>query len=172
MTVLARRGDDRTMTALARFAARAVDTLAIATFSAMFACVIAQVVFRYFLGSPLTWSDELARYLFVWCAFLGWIVAARRRTHLGVDIFVTRVPPRGAAALRLVGALAAIVFAGVLAFYGVRVASRNLDVDTTALFFTIGGVYAIVPVAAIAVALHAIADAGRALAALARRAPI
>ena len=155
---------------LARIAARAVDTLAIATFAGMFACVIGQVVFRYFLGDPLTWSDELARYLFIWCAFLGWIIAARRRTHLGVDIFVTRLPPRGTAALRLVGALAAIAFAGVLAFYGVRVVARNLDVDTTALFFTIGVVYAIVPVAALAVGLHAVVDARLALAGLAGKA--
>src|SRR4051794_35043108 len=105
--------------AVSRLAARAVDALAIATFAGMFGCVIAQVFFRYFLGNPLTWSDELARYLFVWCALLGWIVAARRRSHLGVDIFVTRVPPKIAAVIRLLGALAAIAFAGVLAFYGV-----------------------------------------------------
>ena len=158
------------MTALSRLAMRAVDTLAIATFAGMFACVIAQVVFRYFLGNPLTWSDELARYLFIWCAFLGWIVAARRRTHLGVDVVATRLPPRGAAALRLAGALAAIAFAAVLAFYGVRVAARNLDVETTTLFFTMGVVYAIVPLAATAVALHAAVDAARAIAALAGRA--
>jgi TRAP-type C4-dicarboxylate transport system permease small subunit len=155
------------MTALIRLAERAVDTLAIATFAGMFACVIAQVVFRYFLGSPLTWSDELARYLFVWCSFLGWIVAARRRTHLGVDVLATRLPARGAAALRLVGAVAAIAFAAVLAFYGVRVMARNVDVDTTTLFFTMGAVYAIVPFAAAAVALHAIVDACRAAGALA-----
>jgi TRAP-type transport system small permease protein len=155
------------MNAFARFAARAVDTLAIATFAGMFGCVIGQVFFRYFLGSPLTWSDELARYLFVWCAFLGWIVAARRRTHLGVDVLATRVAPRVAAALHLLGALAALAFAAVLAFYGVRVTARNLDVETTTLFFTIGIVYAIVPLAALAVALHALEDARRAVAAFA-----
>ena len=63
----------------AGIAARAIDALAIALFTAMFGCVIAQVFFRYFLGSPLTWSDELGRYLLVWCSFLGWIIAARRR---------------------------------------------------------------------------------------------
>jgi TRAP-type mannitol/chloroaromatic compound transport system permease large subunit len=59
------------MRTLAAWSARLTDALAIAFFVAMFACVLAQVVFRCFLGSPLTWSDELARYLFVWCAFLG-----------------------------------------------------------------------------------------------------
>jgi len=147
------------MTSLHRAAARAVDLLAIATFAGMFLCVIGQVVCRYFLGSPLVWSDELARYLFVWASFLGWIIAARRRSHLSIDMVGTRLAPAGRAVLRLVGALAGIAFAALLVFYGWRFTARNLDVDTTTLFFSIGVVYAMVPVAAAAVGLYAIADA-------------
>jgi len=150
------------MTRFAAVAARATDALAIGLFVAMFACVLAQVVFRYFLGSPLTWSDELARYLFVWCAFLGWVIAARRRSHLAVTVGRDRMPARAQAALALVGALAALAFAAVLAFHGVRIAERNWDVETTALAISMGAVYAIVPLAALAVGLHALADAAAA----------
>lgn len=146
------------MTRLQSAAARAIDLLAIAAFTGMFLCVIAQVVFRYFLGSPLVWSDELARYLFVWASFLGWIIAARRRSHLSIDMAVARLAPRGRAALRLVGALAGVAFAALLVFYGWRITARNLDVETTTLFFSVGVVYAMVPVAALAVGLYAIAD--------------
>jgi TRAP-type transport system small permease protein len=151
-------------------AARAVDVMAIATFSGMFACVLGQVVFRYFLGDPFTWSDELARYLFVWCSFLGWIVAARRRSHLAIGSLPERASPRMRALLALLAAAAAIVFAAVLTYYGTRIALRNFDVDTTTLFFTMGVVYAIVPLAAIAVGLHALADARAALRVLSERA--
>ena len=147
----------------ASLAARAVDALAITTFTGMFACVLGQVVCRYFLGDPLTWSDELARYLFVWCAFLGWVIAARRRSHLAIGSLPQRASPRLRALLALLAAAAAIAFAAVLAFYGTRIAARNLDVDTTTLFFTMGAVYAIVPLAAIGVGLHARADAVAAL---------
>ncbi len=80
-------------------AAQAVDVLAIVTFSGMFLCVLVQVIFRYFFDSPLTWSDELARYLFVWCAFLGWVIAARRRSHLAITSVQAKLPPRGRALL-------------------------------------------------------------------------
>ena len=151
---------------VASLAARVIDWLAIATFCGMFACVLGQVGFRYFLGDPLTWSDELARYLFVWCSFLGWIVAARRRSHLAIGSLPERASPRMRALLALFAAAAAIAFAAVLAWYGTRITLRNLDVDTTTLFFTVGVVYAIVPLAAIAVGLHAIADANAAWRAL------
>jgi len=153
------------MTRFAAMAARVVDVLAITCFVAMFACVLAQVVFRYFLDSPLTWSDELARYLFIWCSFLGWVVAARRRSHLAVTMGRDRLGARAQAALKAAGALVAVAFAGVLVFYGTRIAERNWDVETTALAFPVGVVYAIVPLAALAVAAYALADASAAFAA-------
>jgi TRAP-type C4-dicarboxylate transport system permease small subunit len=149
-----------------RWIDRVVDGAAIAAFAGMFACVLAQVGFRYFLGDPLVWSDELARYLFVWASFLGWIIAARRRSHLSIDTAVARLSPRGRAALRLVGAAVGVAFAAVLVFYGWRITQRNLDVDTTTLFFPMGVVYAIVPLAALAVGLYALADARAAARAL------
>lgn len=155
---------------LTRLATRAVDVLAIATFSGMFACVLGGVVFRYFLNDPLTWSDELARYLFVWCAFLGWVIAARRRSHLAIGSLAQRASPQGQAVLALVAAAAAIAFVVILVFYGTRITLRNADVDTTSLFFTMGAVYVIVPFAALAVGLHALADALAALRVLIGRA--
>jgi TRAP-type transport system small permease protein len=145
---------------------RVIDAAAIASFTAMFACVFGQVIFRYALNDPLVWSDELARYLFVWASFLGWIIAARRRSHLSVDMVMTKLPPRAAAACRIAAALVALAFAAILAFYGWRITARNLDVATAALFFPMGVVYAIVPVAAFAVGVYALADARAALRAL------
>jgi len=149
--------------ALVRAVERVVDALAVLSFTGMFLCVLVQVILRYGFDRPLVWSDELARYLFVWCAFLGWIVAARRRSHLAITVVGYRLGPRGHAAFALVGALATLAFCVVLGFYGVQITRRNFDIDTVALFFSFAAVYAIVPVAAVAVGLHALADARSAL---------
>jgi len=144
---------------LARVATRAVDALAVATFVGMFACVFAQVVLRYGFDRPLVWSDELARYLFVWCAFLGWIIAARRRSHLAISVLADRCGPKGRAIFAFVASVASFAFATLLLGYGIRITARNVDIDTVALFFSFGVVYAIVPLAAFAIALYAIVDA-------------
>jgi len=146
------------MTARPPFVDRLVDLAAIAAFTGMFACVLAQVVFRYAFNDPLVWSDELARYLFVWTAFLGWIIAARRRSHLAIGMLVTKLPPKARVACHALAALVAIAFAAVLVFYGTRIMLRNLDVDTASLWFPMGVVYVIVPLAAFAVGLYALAD--------------
>jgi TRAP-type C4-dicarboxylate transport system permease small subunit len=151
------------MRRLIRAAERVVDALAIATFTGMFLCVIVQVILRYGFDRPLVWSDELARYLFVWCAFFGWMLAARRRSHLAITVASDRLAARGQAVFALVGAAASLAFCAVLVYYGVAITRRNADIDTVALFFTFGVVYAIVPIAALSVALYALADARRAI---------
>jgi TRAP-type C4-dicarboxylate transport system permease small subunit len=44
------------------------------------------VVWRYFLVDPLTWSDEIARALFVWLTFIGAAVAVKRGLHSAVSL--------------------------------------------------------------------------------------
>lgn len=45
-----------------------------------------QVFSRYVLNHPLTWSEELSRYLFVWIVFLGAWAALKEGRHLGMDM--------------------------------------------------------------------------------------
>ena len=50
--------------------------------SAMCLVLLAQVVSRYVFGKPLTWSEELARYMFVWLALLGSAWCGRNHIHV------------------------------------------------------------------------------------------
>ena len=47
--------------------------------------VFLNVVLRTFFNSGLTWSEELARYLFVYVTYIGAISAMHSNAHLGVD---------------------------------------------------------------------------------------
>ena len=40
-------------------------------FCSMMIVVTAQIVMRYALNSPLFWSEEFARYVYVWLVFIG-----------------------------------------------------------------------------------------------------
>lgn len=55
--------------------------------------VFGNVILRYVFNSGLTWSEELARFLFVWMTFLGAIGALKDNKHLGVDLLLRKLPP-------------------------------------------------------------------------------
>jgi len=54
--------------------------------------VIAQVVLRYVFNDPLTWSEELARIVFIYLTFMGIGAAYGRRRHMFVDSIVVLLP--------------------------------------------------------------------------------
>jgi TRAP-type C4-dicarboxylate transport system permease small subunit len=50
------------------------------------ALVFMQVVMRYVFQNSLSWSEELARYLFLWQIWLGASYAAKEGRHLRIEI--------------------------------------------------------------------------------------
>ncbi len=65
----------------------------IAATGAMTIVVILGVLFRYVLQSPLSWSEEVARYLMIWAASLAISIGIMRREHLGITFLTSRFPP-------------------------------------------------------------------------------
>jgi len=54
--------------------------------------IFTQVVFRYILNNSLIWTEELAKYLFVWLTFIGAASVFKDKKHIGVDYFVGLLP--------------------------------------------------------------------------------
>ncbi len=72
--------------------------------------LLAGVVSRYFLHTPLVWTDEAASILFLWLASLGAVVALRRGEHMRMTALVAKATPGVRAWLDAVGIAAALAF--------------------------------------------------------------
>lgn len=55
--------------------------------------MLIQVFSRYILNAPLTWPEEVSRYLFIWIVYLGAAIAFRYKAHLGMDFAAAKLPP-------------------------------------------------------------------------------
>jgi TRAP-type C4-dicarboxylate transport system permease small subunit len=82
------------------------------------ALIFLQVVMRYIFGNSLSWSEELARYLFVWQIWIGVSYAARNRTHLRITIVKDKLGPQASKILELVITIIWIGFAIFVAVKG------------------------------------------------------
>jgi len=77
---------------LDRLVARIEAGVIVVLVSCLTVVTFAQVVTRYGLGNPLIWSEELARYLFVWVSMIGAALAVRGGGHFGLDLLIRRLP--------------------------------------------------------------------------------
>jgi tripartite ATP-independent transporter DctM subunit len=76
--------------ALARLTAFCGGTLLVG----MTLVVLLGVFYRYALGDPLFWIEEVSRYIFAYIVFLGAALCTHRRGHMAVDVLVRKLPQR------------------------------------------------------------------------------
>ncbi len=120
----------------------------------MLGCVVAGVVSRQ-LGNPLSWTDEAAQYLLVWTGFAGMILAARRRSHIRIDVFIDRLPPFARRVVEIVIQASIIFFALALLRYSPALIERNLDVEWISVPLSAALLYIPLPIAAAAIVANA-----------------
>lgn len=106
----------------------------------------AQVVFRYLIGYSLYWSEEAARYLFVWISFLGSVLALQKGVHIGFDVCVAKLPPVWKRYTLLFGDLSVLAFLVFISYQGFRMAGQNMIQQSAALEIPMGLVMSAVPI--------------------------
>jgi TRAP-type C4-dicarboxylate transport system permease small subunit len=147
----------------------AAEWLAVALLVAMVVVVSLAVYFRYLLGSPLGWYDEVASFLLVWLTFVGGVVVTRRRRHIGFELLVERQRPAARRALEIAAELLVLAFEALIVVYGWNLVARMGDeTSVSLLWLEVGWVYAVMPASAALMALVTL----RRLAALLTGAPL
>lgn len=68
------------------------EYIGVGIFLIIFAILVLQIIARQILNTPLIWSEELARLLFVYVALLGVSIAVRTQQHVYID-FITNLMP-------------------------------------------------------------------------------
>ena len=64
---------------------RLMQALLILGITIMTLACLGQVIARYFFHHPLNWTEELARFVFVWVSYLAAWLAWKYRMHIAVD---------------------------------------------------------------------------------------
>ena len=104
---------------------------------------LAQVVFRYVLNHPLEWSEELARYCFVWLTFVGAATLLRRPDgHPVIDSVYQHVGPGARRAIAGFSRLAVVVACLAIAAGGLRLLLLQWAQLSPSIELPMAGVYA------------------------------
>lgn len=88
---------------------------------ALVALSILQIFARTFLETPLTWTEELSRLLLVWMTFIGAAVVTYDGTHLKVDTFLIRLPPRVRPVVDQLNVIVALAFLATVMWFSLPI---------------------------------------------------
>jgi TRAP-type C4-dicarboxylate transport system permease small subunit len=92
---------------------RLLEWVLIGLLAGMAGMVLLNVVLRYGFNSGITFSEEMARYFFVWLTFIGAVLTFGEHGHIGVETLVRRFGRRGRVACMALSNAIILLCAGV-----------------------------------------------------------
>lgn len=114
-----------------------------------------QVISRYVMKSPSSFTDELAGFLLIWVGLLGAAYVAGKREHLAIDLLLQKSSPERKFRLEMIISVFIVLFAVTVLFAGGSwlVYTRfYLSVKSAALGLPLGYVYLVLPLSGILIA--------------------
>lgn len=138
------------MKQLRKFLNCILNILAGGSFLAMVALTCWQVLTRYVLQNPSSWSEELVSYLFAWMSLFGASIVVGERGHMNIPIVVERMGTKGRKFFAIFAEIIACVFAGVILVYGgIQITNLAMGQMTSALGIPIGIFYVVLPLSGV-----------------------
>ena len=123
--------------------------------------VLWQVISRYVLGVPSSFTDELARYLMIWIGVLGAAYVSGLNMHVAIDLIPQRSSEKVQKRLKFVVASLVILFAlTALVIGGGRLVyiSHILGQKSPALQIPLSFVYTVLPLSGLLIVFYKMND--------------
>lgn len=83
-----------------------------------------QVVMRYVFSSSLVWSEELARYAFIWLVYIGVSYGIKKQAHIAVDAINWVLKRNGQFVMSIIANIGVFVFVVLLTYFSFEVVSQ------------------------------------------------
>lgn len=120
----------------------------------MTAVLFSQVIARYAMGTGLSWSEELVRYLCVWLIFLGSTCAAKDGSQISVTVLDELLKGLPKKVLGIIQSIIAACYGVLLTWIGfstLEIAKVQLSPNMGA---SMGVVYSVIPISMIIMLIH------------------
>ncbi len=114
----------------------------LALISVMLVDMMLGVFFRYVVGSPIAWTEEVGALSLIWLSFIGAAIGVRRGTHFAIHLLAEQSGPTIVVGLRLMVASLCSLTGAILLYYGWGLTVANSGSVTPALGLSLAVQYA------------------------------
>lgn len=122
--------------------------IAVIAMGGMLFVIFGQVIARYVFHNSLVFSEELARYLFVYVVFFGAATIMRNNGHIIMEALTSQLKGKVAKYTQIIAFLCTLLFLIIIFYYGIRMTMISSNQISPALRISMSYVYIAMPIAA------------------------
>lgn len=121
----------------------------------IFSCVL-QVFTRYILNSAFSWTEELARYSFIWTNLLGAVLCVKKSSHATVTALTDKFSEKRRKKIQIFVQIIIFLVALILVIYGTELTLKTIKQTSAAMKISMALINASVPITCLFIMLYAI----------------
>jgi TRAP-type C4-dicarboxylate transport system permease small subunit len=115
----------------------------------------ASIAMRFYLGQPISWSNAIARYIYIYIVLFGSAISYMLEGHAVIESFYSIMPRRIKMVFDLAHYLIVMGVSAILIFKGAKYTINMWKVHSPVLtFFPMGLVYIAVPISFMIILLY------------------
>lgn len=120
--------------------------------------IFAQILMRWLFNNSITWSEELARYIFIWQIWLGTSIGFKGDKHIKITIIRDLFKEKGRAVYDIIARCILLVFCAVMVVMGMKMVAQleHTHYLSAALRMPLSWVYMALPFSSLIVCLRII----------------
>jgi TRAP-type transport system small permease protein len=99
------------------------------------------VFWRFVLGNPFIWTEEISRLCMVWLTFIGMSLGVKESAHMRLEFLSNTLPDRGKHVLQIILMLVVVLFSAVMAYVGWRMVLITWNFQLSASQWSMGMFY-------------------------------
>jgi len=112
----------------------------------MLTMIVIQILFRNIFHISCVWTDEIARYAFIWMTMVGASLQVRRKGHFLISLFIDSVKQKKI--FNIFINIVVLVVAVELFFWGLKFVAVGFGTPSIAAHINLAWVYSAMPVGA------------------------
>lgn len=124
----------------------------------LISCVVWQVIARWFSINS-TYTDEMARFLFIWSGLFGAALAHGQGRHLAIDLLTSRLKNKSKYVSEIIISILVIIFAASIMVYGGGKSMLNTQGQISAVLgVPMWSIYIAIPLNGLFIMFYSISD--------------
>ncbi|WP_106496320.1 TRAP transporter small permease [Lentibacillus sp. Marseille-P4043] len=132
-----------------KFFANLEEIIGGSLFIIMLIILTLQIFSRQIMDSPLTWSEALAKFIFVYVGYLSISFGIKESNHVLIDYFVNKFPKLIRSTIYYVFQAAIFIAISIMGYLGYEMALRKVPVEIVSLNISYMYMYIALPLISI-----------------------
>ena len=89
--------------------------------------IFMEVFRRFFLSYSSIWSEEIARYAFIYITWIGAAAAIKERAHIRIDVILPLLPNKGKAIVFIFGDIITLILACIALYWSMEPVLNSIN---------------------------------------------